>query len=250
MALATDKLVPYVAPAYPAIEGGEARFLATELRKISQSIASIEQILATVDGTGSTALQKANNLSDLTDINLAKANLALATVATSGAYSDLSGLPSLGTVASHDDSEYVHAANNGSDFANAATVRSNLGLAIGTDVLAFDAQLTSNIRQNNQNGNYTTQASDAEKHLYYNSGAGPYTWTIAANASVAYPVGTTISFVNLAGGPTIAIAIGGTDTLYWAGTGLAGTRTLANYGVATAIKFNSVGWIISGAGLS
>lgn len=146
-------------------------------------------------------------------------------------------------------SAYVTKAANGSDFANIATTRDNLGLEIGSDVLAYDAQLTSNIRQNNQNGNYTLVLSDAEKHLYYNSGAGPYTWTIPANSSVPFPIGTTISFVNLAGGPTISIAIT-SDTLYWAGTGGSGTRTLANYGVATILKFNSVGWIISGTGLS
>ncbi len=144
----------------------------------------------------------------------------------------------------------LQATNNLSDLDDITTAVATLGLTIGTDVLAYDAQLTSNIRQNNQNGNYTTVLSDGEKHLYYNSGAGPYTWTIAANASVAYPVGTAITFINLAGGPTIAIAIGGTDTLYWSPSGGSGTRTLANYGMATAIKFNSVGWIISGTGLT
>ena len=123
-------------------------------------------------------------------------------------------------------------------------------LVIGVDVLAYDAQLTSNIRQNIQNGDYTLLLTDGEKHLYYSSGAGPYTWTIPANSSVAFPIGTTVSFINLAGGPTIAIAIT-TDTLYWSTPGGgSGTRTLANYGVATAIKFNSVGWIISGSNLS
>jgi hypothetical protein len=44
-------------------------------------------------------LVAANNLSDLASITTAKTNLGLATVATSGAYSDLSGKPTLGTAA-------------------------------------------------------------------------------------------------------------------------------------------------------
>jgi hypothetical protein len=133
----------------------------------------------------------------------------------------------------------LKAANNLSDVDDPDTALANL-----------DPQLTSNIRQNIQNGNYTLVLTDAEKHLYYSSGAGPYTWTIPANASVAFDIGTVVTFINLAGGPTIAIAIT-TDTLYWSTPGGgSGTRTLANYGVATAIKFNSTGWIISGSGLT
>jgi hypothetical protein len=46
---------------------------------------------------------------------------------------------------------------------------------------------------------------------------------------------------------TIAIT---TDTLYFAGTGTTGSRTLAQYGVATALKLTSTTWIISGTGLT
>lgn len=45
------------------------------------------------------ALLASNNLSDLTDVAASLTNLGLATVASTGAYSDLSGTPSLATVA-------------------------------------------------------------------------------------------------------------------------------------------------------
>ena len=45
---------------------------------------------------------------------------------------------------------------------------------------------------------------------------------------------------------TIAIT---TDTMYQAATGTTGSRTLAQYGTATAMKLTSTTWIISGAGL-
>jgi len=105
------------------------------------------------------------------------------------------------------------------------------------------------IPQNSQSGNYTTVAADAGKHLYHASGAGSGdTFTIDSNANVAYEVGTAITFINMDSN-TVAIAIT-SDTLYLAGTGTTGGRTLAQYGVATAVKLTSTTWIISGSGLT
>lgn len=105
-----------------------------------------------------------------------------------------------------------------------------------------------NIPQNPQTGNYTLVASDAGKHIYHASGAAAATYTIPANSSVSYVTGTAISFVNLsANAVTIAIT---TDTMYLSSAGTTGSRTLAQYGVATAIKIASTSWIISGNGLT
>jgi hypothetical protein len=60
-------------------------------------------------------------------------------------------------------------------------------------------------------------------------------------------VGTAVTFINMINTVTIAIT---TDTMYLAGTGTTGSRTLAAYGVATAIKVTSTSWIISGNGLT
>lgn len=101
--------------------------------------------------------------------------------------------------------------------------------------------------QQAQNGNYTLVLGDASKSVVY-AGSGGHTYTIPANASVAYPVGTTITLANRGSG-SITVAIT-TDNLYWGGVGSTGSRTLASWGIATIHKVTSTTWIISGAGLS
>jgi hypothetical protein len=106
-----------------------------------------------------------------------------------------------------------------------------------------------NIPQNSQSAAYTLVAADAGKHIFHPStDANARTFTIPANGSVAYPIGTAISFVNMTAA-VVSIAIT-TDTMYLAGTGTTGTRSLAQYGTATALKMTSTTWIISGAGLT
>ena len=74
------------------------------------------------------------------------------------------------------------------------------------------------------------------------------TVTIPANASVAYPVGTTLTFFcSNASGLSIAIT---SDTMTLANTTNTGTRTLARNGLATALKLTSTTWVISGVGIS
>lgn len=94
-------------------------------------------------------------------------------------------------------------------------------------------------------GSYTIVAADAGEHIY---STATRTVTIPANSSVAFPVGTAISFV-AATGATVTIAIT-TDTMYLAGPGTTGSRTLAPFGMATALKITSTSWIISGNGLT
>jgi hypothetical protein len=110
--------------------------------------------------------------------------------------------------------------------------------------------LYSNIPQNSQSAAYTLVLADAQKHIYHPSAdTTARIWTIPANSSVAFPIGTAVTFVNDTSGGVITIAIT-TDTLVLAGTGSTGSRTLAANGVATAIKVTSTRWIISGTGLT
>ena len=117
----------------------------------------------------------------------------------------------------------------------------------GTDAVGFR-----NIPQNAQSGSYTLVLADSGKHIYHASGDGAATYTIPAASSVAYPLGTAITFVNLSS-TSISIAIT-TDTMYLAKDGTTGTRTLAQYGSATAIKVSGVSssgiWLISGSALT
>jgi len=98
---------------------------------------------------------------------------------------------------------------------------------------------------NPQGGGYTTVLSDSGKFIDFTSSGA--TITIAANASVAYPIGTVITFTNITGA-SVSIACG--DTMTLAGAGTTGTRTLATSGLATALKINSTNWLISGTGLT
>ena len=94
-------------------------------------------------------------------------------------------------------------------------------------------------------GSYTIVAADAGTHIY---ASATRTVTIPSNATVAIPVGATIVFV-ADSGATMTIAIT-TDTMLLSGFGTTGSRTLAPYGIATALKIASTTWIISGNGLT
>ena len=94
-------------------------------------------------------------------------------------------------------------------------------------------------------GNYTIVAADAGTHIY---SSATRIITIPANATTAMPVGSTVVFI--AGpGATVTIAIT-SDTMYLAGFGTVGSRTLAAFGMATAVKITATSWIISGNGLT
>jgi hypothetical protein len=114
----------------------------------------------------------------------------------------------------------------------------------GTNEVGFK-----NIPQNSQSAAYTLVLADAGKHIFHPSGdANARTYTIPANSSVAYPIGTAITFINMTS-QVVTIAIT-TDTMYLSSAGTTGSRSLAQYGSATAIKMTSTTWLISGSGLT
>lgn len=93
---------------------------------------------------------------------------------------------------------------------------------------------------------YTLVLSDAGKTIYHDN-ATPHTVTIPANASVAYPRGTRVRFVNRSGSGAVTIAIT-SDTLRFAGSASTGSRTLAADGMAEAVKTDTTEWYIADLG--
>ena len=92
----------------------------------------------------------------------------------------------------------------------------------------------------------TLAIGDAGKHIYVTTNT--QTITIPANSVVPYPIGTAITFV--AGPSATTMTIANNDTMYLSGTGTTGSRTLAAYGSATAIKVAATVWFIAGTGLT
>jgi hypothetical protein len=106
-----------------------------------------------------------------------------------------------------------------------------------------------NVPVNSQSAAYTTVLTDAGKVIFHPStDANARTFTIDSNANVAYALGTVLTFINMTS-QVVTIAIT-SDTMYLAGTGTTGSRSLAQYGIATAIKMTSTTWLISGNGVT
>lgn len=104
------------------------------------------------------------------------------------------------------------------------------------------------IYQNSRSANYTAVLSDSGKQVFHPaSDNNPRTFTIPANSSVGFPIGTELMFINMINTVTIAIT---SDTLTQAGTGATGSRTLAANGWARAVKITSTQWLIDGTGLT
>jgi len=114
----------------------------------------------------------------------------------------------------------------------------------GTDAVGFR-----NIPINSKSAAYTTVLADSGKVIFHPStDANARTFTIDSNANVAYPLGTAITFINMTS-QVVTIAIT-SDTMYLSSAGTTGSRSLAQYGSATAIKMTSTTWLISGSGLT
>ena len=96
--------------------------------------------------------------------------------------------------------------------------------------------------QNAKSSSANTVIGDQGKHIYI---TGPTTITI--DGSLAYPIGATIAFINSTSTATIAIT---TNTMVLGGVGTTGSRSLAPYGMATAVKVTDTTWYINGVGLT
>jgi uncharacterized protein (DUF2147 family) len=105
------------------------------------------------------------------------------------------------------------------------------------------------IPQVQQNGNYTPVLSDAGKHVY-SKNTGAQSITLPLNASVAYPIGTSLTIVNN-GTTNISFTTTGL-VVYKAGANLAWATggTLLPRGLCSWLKVEANTWFVSGSGLS
>lgn len=236
--------------------------------------------LRTLAGLGALATAAGVTVSQISDASangrslISAANYSAMKTLLAIAAGDVSGLGALATASSVTASQISDASANGRSLISAADYAAmkvllalsatdspqfagvNVGHASDTPVTRAEAGVIAvaglpiypGIPQNAQSAAYTTVLADAQKHILHPAADNnERTFTIAANASVAYPVGTCLTFVNEINTVTIAI---NSDTLTLAGTGATGSRTLAANGIATALKLTSTKWIISGVGLT
>jgi hypothetical protein len=175
-------------------------------------------------GTGTVTINSGTTVQITSVINSVSTNSGALSIA--GGVGIGSGLYVGGAVTA---TNFVGLATAGTNATNAASLVGYLGMP-----------------QNYQSTGYTVALSDQGKHIYC-TGTN-FAVTIPANSSVAFPIGATVAVI--AGtATTVTIAIT-TDTMYLGGAGTTGSRTLAPYGMATAVKVTPTSWFINGTGLT
>jgi hypothetical protein len=94
---------------------------------------------------------------------------------------------------------------------------------------------------------YTSVLNDSYQVLVTMSNASANTFKIPTNASVAHPIGTVITVLNIGAGVcTISAVTSGTTTVLSAGA-VAASPTLAQYKSAACIKTGTDTWYVVGA---
>lgn len=94
-----------------------------------------------------------------------------------------------------------------------------------------------------------TIVDQALHHVHPASDTTARVWTIPANASVPYPIGTQLTGANVNGAGALTLAIT-SDTLRLAGTASTGSRTIAANGRYWAEKVGTTEWQVWGYGIT
>lgn len=215
----------------------------SSLTNVSTSTANVTSSLST---TNSNVANHTTSLSQISS-SLSSTNSTAANVSTSltGVSSSLSSTNSTNVTQSTSLSQIS------SSLSGVSTSLANVSTSVAAMPQGGTNATSSGylgLPQNVQNGAYTTVLSDAGKNMLHNS-ASPHTHTIAANASVAYDVGTIVKFT-AGGGGTLTVAIAGGDSLIWLPSGGTGSRTVTSPGYLLAEKIFSNQWWVSGVGVT
>jgi hypothetical protein len=200
-------------------------------------LSQLDSNFATTITLGNTAIQLGNTVTTLNNMTLANVTIS--------------------SVASTFPNNYL---------ANSSVTLGNTALTLGSTVTSIGNLTISNVTvanavvdsvnvagfmgvpQNSQNGAYGIVLADAGKHIYHPTGQAAATYTIPANSNVAFTTGSAITIINgSANNVTVSIT---TDTMYLSSNGATGSRTLAQWGMATAVKVTSTSWVISGSNLT
>lgn len=124
------------------------------------------------------------------------------------------------------------------------------GTFTNTNVFAFTFHRTGDLDSsspiNAQPNDYTFVLSDAGKTIYHESGT-PHTYTIPANGSVAFPLGTIVTILNANGSGDITLAITSDTLRRGDGTAGTGSRTIPADSIAFIEKALSTTFYIGGA---
>ena len=183
-------------------------------------------------GTTSVAINRASATLNLTGIGTIAGTSFNSITGLSSTTPIVDGVAAIGSATTAARADHVHpsSAVSGGDAAN------NIGYL--------------NVPQQSKSAAYTAVLTDSGKHILHPSAdTTARVFTIPSNSSVAFPVGTTLTFVNQASAGIVTISIT-TDIMRLAGAGTTGSRSLAANGIATAIKVTSTEWLISGVNLT
>lgn len=112
------------------------------------------------------------------------------------------------------------------------------------------SEIVSKIPQRSVSAADTFVIADAGKHILHPSAdTSARTFTIPANSSVAYEVGTAITIVNQDGGGVITLAIT-SDELRWYPDNSTGSRTITAPALVNLLKVAATEWVLTGVGIS
>ena len=93
---------------------------------------------------------------------------------------------------------------------------------------------------------YTLALTDAGDHVYF-TGGSTATLTVPTNATVAFPIGTTILALNNNSGN---LTISGAGVTFQLANGSTGNRTVATKGMASLLKVATDTWWVAGPGVT